>query len=349
MKKLILTLLLTAGAAQAGITPVCDRTEAVRDFLVKATGKPCHQIGEGLLAPIKRVAVNEKKLTELRVGDFDGLPALEIVNVVGNQLSTLPAGIFAGNPNLKTLVLFDNPLVDLPPDFLADNLNLENLHAFAIPLKHLGQAVIDRMVAMKNLKVIDLSTYLDAAERAELRQHFPERGKVELTFYDPPSDMFVPVCDRQAPIQQFLVSTLHKACGQITPAELSQVKRIAVARKGLTTIQPTDLQGLPNLEILNIKSNQLATVPEGIFPRLPALKTLVILGNPLTSLPDDFLAGNPKLENLHMFRVKLTSLSEKVYERLAAMKNLRVLDIGQSLSQADQDRLRKMFPENGKV
>lgn len=186
MKWMMIAALVAApvlGSPPDAMTSVCARTPQVRDFLVKAVNRSCELITEADLAGIKRVAVNNRKVAELHVGDFDGLPNLEIVNVVGNQLTTVPAGIFAKNPALKTIVIFDNPLRKLPDDFLEANAALENLHMFDVPLKTLSVSVIARLAAMKHLKVIDLALKLNPAERARLRALFPEKGQVELTFY----------------------------------------------------------------------------------------------------------------------------------------------------------------------
>ncbi len=160
---------------------------------------------------------------------------------------------------------------------------------------------------------------------------------------------FTSVCERAAPIRDFVVKTLKKPCTDITEADLSMVKRIAAPRKNITELKLSDLDDLPNLEILNIKFNKLTTLPDGIFSKLPNLKTLVLLGNPIRELPDDFLEANPLLENLHLFFSPFRTISESVFARLEAMQHLRVIDISKTLNPAEAARLRKLFPAGGKV
>jgi len=169
--------------AAATFLPICDRTPPVRDFIVQAVKKACGEITEPDLATIKRVAVPHRGIKEFKVGDFSGLPALEILNILGNPYTELPEGLLAGLNNLKTLVIFGTELKHLPADFLDGMEYLENLHIFDNPFKTISESVFVRLASFRHLKVLDFSDSLNLAEKARLRQLFPVGGPVELTFY----------------------------------------------------------------------------------------------------------------------------------------------------------------------
>jgi hypothetical protein len=169
---------------------------------------------------------------------------------------------------------------------------------------------------------------------------------------------FVSVCDRSAPVRDFIVKTVSaggtgqhdlKACADINEDDLAKLKRVAVPNRKMTTLQAGDFQNLPNLEILNVTGNPITELPYGVFDNLPKLKTLVMFRTKLTQLPDDFLEGMDDLENLHIFANPFTTIPEPVLQRLAAMTHLRVLDFSGALTKETKDRLIQIFPPSTHV
>lgn len=181
--KLMLTAALLAVQSNAAIVPVCERTPAVRDFLLNAVKKTCDAVTESDLAPIKRVAVPNRNVSAFKAGDFSGLPALEILNIKGNPITELPAGILAELPNLKTLVLFRTKLAVLPEDFLEANPRIENLHIFANPFTTIPESVFERLAVYENLKVLDFNQALLPEQKERLQALFPAGGPVALEFF----------------------------------------------------------------------------------------------------------------------------------------------------------------------
>ncbi len=185
-RKTCLSLFVAAIALSApahALTNFCDRTPQIRDYVAGTFRKACADVTEADLETVKRIAVSRRGITALKVTDFDDMPNLEIINLVGNKVSVIPEGIFAKLPNLKTLVLFNNPIRTLPDDFLENNPKLENWHMHVNPIKTISESVFSRLEAMHNFKEIDLPMTLNAPERTRLRKLFPEGGKTSLTFY----------------------------------------------------------------------------------------------------------------------------------------------------------------------
>ena len=96
---------------------ICDRSAAVADAIVAATASfdYCH-----MLSPVDMAAITELDLTGksgygLKLGDFAGLPNLEVLNLSGYILSghnwnQLPVGLFDGLDSLEVLDLSDTLL-----------------------------------------------------------------------------------------------------------------------------------------------------------------------------------------------------------------------------------------------
>ena len=104
----------------AVFTPVCDRTPQVRDAIVAAVPgvSNCRNVAEAHLAAITSLPLDNKSITALKVGDFDGLTTLTELWLNNNQLSALPAGIFDQLNALTTLSLWGNQLSALPAGYL---------------------------------------------------------------------------------------------------------------------------------------------------------------------------------------------------------------------------------------
>ena len=100
----------------AEVTPVADRTPAVRDAIVKAIAgvDAAADVTEAQLASITVLNLRNKDISELKAGDFSGLTGLVNLNLFGNKLSELPAGIFEGLTSLTTIRLGRNSVNPMP-------------------------------------------------------------------------------------------------------------------------------------------------------------------------------------------------------------------------------------------
>ena len=105
-------------AAEPGApTPVCERTEQVRDGIVAAVSgvSTCGGVTDAHLAAITgSLLLGSAGITSLKEGDFDGLTALTRLELHNNSLSDLPAGVFNGLTALAQLRLQYNSLHSLP-------------------------------------------------------------------------------------------------------------------------------------------------------------------------------------------------------------------------------------------
>ena len=132
---------------------ICDRTAQVQTAIVAAVPSvsTCDNVTAAHLATITSLNVDDKSISSLKVGDFDGLSALTTLNLSGNQLSSLPAGIFDKLNALKELHLGRNQLSSLPAGIF-DNLNaLTALNLSANQLSSLPAGIFDNLNALTRL------------------------------------------------------------------------------------------------------------------------------------------------------------------------------------------------------
>ncbi len=96
--------------------PVCDRTPGVRDAIVSeiAGVNDCAEVTATHLSAMGFLPVRAA-VSELKAGDFDGLPLLQTLRITANLgLTRLPEGIFDALSSLVNLDLSGNRLSELP-------------------------------------------------------------------------------------------------------------------------------------------------------------------------------------------------------------------------------------------
>lgn len=141
---LTVIVLLAAGkvdiaSAQSTSTAVCDRTAAVRDAIVAATGADaCSDVSEAQLRDTLSLDLSGQSITSLSSGDLDDFHSLVVLDLSDNSITTLPAGIFDELYLLEVLRLHNNSLQTLPAGifdelFMLVELSLHGNRLTALP------------------------------------------------------------------------------------------------------------------------------------------------------------------------------------------------------------------------
>ena len=150
-----------------GITPVSERTAAVRDAIVaKVSGvTDAADVTDTHLAAITGTldlsSNSNLQSNGIKSGDFHGLTSLTGLNLSGNNLTTLPTGIFTDLTSLTQLNLNSNNIQTLA-DNIFDNLtSLESLELESTSLTSLPTGVFNNLTALTKLD-------LDSNEISEL-------------------------------------------------------------------------------------------------------------------------------------------------------------------------------------
>ena len=141
---------------EMSITPVCDRTQQVRDAIVAAVSgiDACANVTETHLMGITRLNTSFKNITALQDGDFSGLSSLQKLFIVGNPLTSVPANLFAGLSSLQQLRLDNNSLGSLDKDIFA---GLSSLQTLALNHNQLTSLDRDIFAGLSSLRALSLS------------------------------------------------------------------------------------------------------------------------------------------------------------------------------------------------
>ena len=120
---IFVTILIVLGVYSTGyadITPMSDRTPQVAEVILNVVKldypsvSSFAEITATHLAAPTTLYLNNRNITALESGDFDGLTGLTELRLNNNQLVSLPEGIFDGLTALGNLNLYNNQLSSLP-------------------------------------------------------------------------------------------------------------------------------------------------------------------------------------------------------------------------------------------
>ncbi len=113
---------------QLPVVPVCDRTRAVRDALVRLAGRAgCDAVSAGDLIGIDTLDLAGAGIEGVQAGDFSGLDSLIRLDLSENRIAVLPGTVFSGLAALRALDLRGNRLESLPRAILGGLTGLAEL------------------------------------------------------------------------------------------------------------------------------------------------------------------------------------------------------------------------------
>ena len=233
------------------ITAVSERTSQVRDAIVAAVSgvDSAGDVTETHLAAITRLGLDEKEISELQSGDFDGLTGMTFLNLYDNELTSLPADIFSGLTALKRLNVGYNDLAAFPANVFSGLSALEDLSLEGN----------DEMTTLPE----NLFSGLSALK--ELKLHFSALDAL-------PANVF-------SGLSALKVLNIDYNSLDALPADifdgLSALKVLKVGYNDLAALPADMFSELSALEELKLSGNhELTTLPENLFSGLTALKVL---------------------------------------------------------------------------
>ena len=133
------------------------------------------------------------------------------------------------------------------------------------------------------------------------------------------------VCDRTQQVRDAIVDKVVAVshCAYVTDAHLAGIGALDLSGSSIATLQEGDFAGLTALKGLYLDDNSLMELPLGVFAGLP-LEGLYLHSNNLMELSADVFSGLPNLQILKLGDNSLTStvLPAGVFSELPALKTL---------------------------
>ena len=234
-------------------TAVCNRSPAIRDALVSATGNTaCGNVTEPQLARIDTLEI--RGVATVASGDFDDLPNLRWMYLEGTGNTTsLPDDIFDGNTKLLLLFLNKHGLTSVQSDLFEELTGLQRL---VLHDNNLGTLPADLFNDLPNLRLLDLRS----------------NG---LTSVD--ENLF----DGLTNLQMLLLNSNKLTSLHVNTFDgLTKLHELHLRNNSLTSLPEDIFDGLNNLWLLSLINNDLNTLSNGHFNELSSLEKLYLVQNP---------------------------------------------------------------------
>ncbi len=320
--------------------PVSERTPQVRDAIVDVLPnvQNAKDVTLAHLATITNLNLRNSGISELKSGDFSGMPALTNLNLHNNYLKVLPNGIFKDLTMLKTIRLGSNAVEKASVILYLKQVS-EDEFKVVVPTGAPFDIILP--VTVINGVITHGETPL------VIRQ-----GSME-------SETFGVACPLGRPITPTVVlntlpklppghygyrlaqSTVHLRTPQVAEAitaavsditdphyvtdiHLSAITTLKMNTKMITSLKARDFAGMLSLRTIFLQNNELTNLPYEIFDGLMSLAYLDLSGNEFTSLPAIPFDKLLSLRYLNLSGNRLTSLSENVFEGITDLEQLHL-------------------------
>ena len=327
------------------VTPVCDRTPAVRDAIVaKVPGvSDCADVTETHLAAITSLSLSNKSITALKAGDFDGLTALTELSLDNNQITTLPAGVFDEITALTELYLNNNQISTLPAGVFNEITALTTLRLDSNQITTLPEGVFDELTALIDLllshnqiSTLPAGVFDKLTALTELYLHNNQISTLTAGVFDKLTALTtlylhynqISILTAGVFDELTALETLRLYSNQISMLtagvfdELTALTRLDLDSNQISTLQAGVFDGLTALTRLDLYSNQISTLPAGVFDELTALTRLYLYSNQISTLPAGVFDKLTALELLSLSRNQISTLTAGVFDKLTALTEL---------------------------
>lgn len=225
---------------------------------------------------------------------FDELPALEEINLSGNELKALSENLKKLTA-LKILLLGGNALEFLSEAILRNLTKLEKLDLDYNQLGNLGETPF---TALLNLKTLSLRF-----NKLEILSENVFEGLIALEVLD---------------LEGNQISSLPENIFR----KLTKLKIIDLANNELISLPPALFCGLSKLHTISLHQNQLRILPENIFQGLSQLRCIKLMHNKFHDLPKGIFRGLGVLEELYLSYNYLSTLPKGIFIDLKSLKCL---------------------------
>ena len=129
------------------------------------------------------------------------------------------------------------------------------------------------------------------------------------------------VCDRTPAVATALAA---ESCETATDDTLAALRTLSLEDAGIAALNADDLAGLQGLQVLGLRGNALAELPEGLLSAAPALRFVLLGGNRLAALRGDAFAGLSELRELDLSDNALKDLPAGMLSGLPELRHLRL-------------------------
>ncbi|XP_032516138.2 protein artichoke isoform X2 [Danaus plexippus] len=305
----------------------------------------------GIKGNITKVVLEDNLLGDnlnpiFSTAEFHNLPALEELDLSGNNIRGLEEGLLIGCDVLKVLRLNRNNMNFVPSSSLNGPQSLKVLSLRENRIGIIRQATF---ISQKSLQEIDLhgnmiSTIEGGAFIGLKGLESLDLGRNRLSKFN--SDVFQGIenLEKLDLSENFIgdfptvalklfagLKHLNMSSNMITNMDHSHLNALSalvvldLSRNNLVKLSPGTFVGLTELKYLDIGVNSLRTVEDDAFDGLTSLETLLLRDNNILLIPAAALSRLPSLTSIHLGFNRVTALSSDILRAVSEGINSLVL------------------------
>uniref|UniRef100_A0A182LRN7 Uncharacterized protein n=1 Tax=Anopheles culicifacies TaxID=139723 RepID=A0A182LRN7_9DIPT len=251
---------------------------------------------DGLVLPdenhLEVLDLSKNYLKHVNESVFARMHGLKELSLAGNLFETLRASSFADLHALKRLNLDDNFLKTLPPKLFISNRQLVELK---VAENQLVKLPVNVFAGLKNLQILHL--------HSNQLTHVPDE-----TFRDQP---------------EFEELTLFR--NRIANFERSFLKcsEVLVLYNRLRNLWTASfVTNMTVVETVNLYSNEIETIEQGVFDGLPNMKVLHMAENRIAELSPSLFQNNHALVHVSFAHNRLSVLRTKTFSRMPQLNRV---------------------------
>ncbi|XP_050666828.1 chaoptin isoform X1 [Leptidea sinapis] len=278
--------------------------------------------------------------------ELHNLPALEELDITGNNIRGLEEGLLIGCNVLKTFRLDRNNMVSIPSVSLNGPLSLkvlslrENRIATLRQASFISQKTLEEInlygnmisnieggafISLNELRSLELGRNRLSKLNSDVFQGIENLEKLDL------SENFINDFPTVALKSFTSLKHLNLSSNMITMLDSSHLNSLAslqvldLSRNNLVKLSPGTFVGLSDLTYLDIGVNSLRTLEDDTFDGLVNLQTLLLRDNNILLIPGTALSRLPALTSVHLGFNRVTALSSDILRAVSDRINSLVL------------------------
>ncbi|XP_039982653.1 toll-like receptor 13 [Xiphias gladius] len=255
---------------------------------------------------LRELSLDGNEISALKECDFKDLIRLQVLKLQTNHISRLNGAFQKYLPNLRQLLLNRNSLTALKNEQFRGLQSLQNLSLHENQISELENG---SFIGLTNLTEILLQINKITAEEIN-------KG----VFNDLINLKRLDLRDNHIK---------YETSSALLYAPFSQLSRLEILaipsqhRRRKSHLPRNFLQGLTNLLLFNTRNIQLLSLHEDMFTYTPQLQTLDISSNELMDLSPGLFSSIPNLKSLYVSRTSLRSLDFLLHANLAKLEFLQ--------------------------
>ena len=278
-----------------------------------------------------QLTISSTNIKDITPEYFEGMYGLRVLDLHENKIAYFNPNASTWNLDIMQLNLSHNNIFWLSSNAFTGLKHLEKLDLSDNPRVVLqSPPLYTPLLNLKQLDVSGTAFFMDGVF------YFPKLRNLSFSRRIPEGESFFhpSILKNLVLLERFIADNSQLTLNQLW----SESQNLSIFR-GLVHLQVIDISSndvctlplglfpiLPKLQFLNLGNNKISVVESGVFRGLDSLERLYLDHNVMSKLPNDVLASMGKLYKLFLNSNFLQYLGEGLFENTTSLRNLTLAD-----------------------